>query len=334
MKIIDDIQAIDQSQWKELNNSSQTGNVFQTKEWYDFCNCQPLFEAFFYALFNDRNKIRGVVVGYIQKDGGILKQFLSRRAIIQGGPLLADDILNKELDLLLKYVAKSLRGKAIYIETRNFNDYSKYKDIFNLNGFNYIPHLNFHIDTTNIDVVNKNLHRNKRRQIKASEKEGVFIDSTPTIDDVKVFYALLRNMYRTKVKTPLPPISYFESLYETHFAKFLLVKKENEIIGGLVILVQNNKTVYQLFLCGLDGKYSGIYPSVMGTYAGLQFAAEHNCPRCDLMGAGKPDEDYGVRDFKAGFGGNLVEHGRYCMILNSFLYRIGFWGVKILKRIK
>ena len=53
----------------------------------------------------------------------------------------------------------------------------------------------------------------------------------------------------------------------------------------------------------------------------------------DMMGAGKPDEDYGVRDFKARFGGKLVEEGRFVHIAHPLLYKIGKWGVKLLKKI-
>jgi lipid II:glycine glycyltransferase (peptidoglycan interpeptide bridge formation enzyme) len=49
------------------------------------------------------------------------------------------------------------------------------------------------------------------------------------------------------------------------------------------------------------------------------------------MGAGKPDEPYGVRDFKAEFGGELVERGRFLCIRKPLLYKIGTLGVKWLK---
>ena len=53
-----------------------------------------------------------------------------------------------------------------------------------------------------------------------------------------------------------------------------------------------------------------------------------------MMGAGKPDEEYGVRDFKAEFGGELVEHGRFLCITKSVLYQIGVIGINTLKKIK
>jgi lipid II:glycine glycyltransferase (peptidoglycan interpeptide bridge formation enzyme) len=49
------------------------------------------------------------------------------------------------------------------------------------------------------------------------------------------------------------------------------------------------------------------------------------------MGAGKPDELYGVRDFKMEFGGEQVEYGRFLYVRKSMLYAIGKLAVKWLK---
>ena len=53
-----------------------------------------------------------------------------------------------------------------------------------------------------------------------------------------------------------------------------------------------------------------------------------------MMGAGVPDVPDGVRDFKAEFGGELVEHGRFLCVSKPIQYKIGVMGVKILKKIK
>ena len=52
-----------------------------------------------------------------------------------------------------------------------------------------------------------------------------------------------------------------------------------------------------------------------------------------MMGAGTPNEAYGVRDFKARFGGKEVEHGRFIQLCKPMLYAIGKVGVKILKKL-
>lgn len=308
-------------------------NWFQTEECFSFYQSLGFIEPFRCSV--ERNGVeKGRIVGYIQKDGGRLKQFFSRRAIINGGPMLADDITADELMGLLTKCKRELKKKAIYIETRNFDDYARYKEIFSRAGFNYEPHYNFHVDTSSVDLVEANMGKSRKRDVKTSLRDGAVVVENPTIDEVKEFYGVLEHLYQTKVKTPLFPFSFFERLYHSSFGRFLLVKYDERIVGGTVCVCGEN-VMYEWFACGEDGVHKNIYPSTLATYAGIRYAAEHGYARFDMMGAGAPnDGGYGVRGFKAKFGGQLVEHGRFKCVLNKPLYLVGTLGVKIMKRIK
>lgn len=98
------------------------------------------------------------------------------------------------------------------------------------------------------------------------------------------------------------------------------------------MIVASTGCVYEWFECGLNSEYKEQYPSVMATYAGIQWAKEHGCARYDMMGAGEPGVPYGVRDFKSEFGGEMVEHGRYLCVRKPWLYRLGVAAVRLLKR--
>jgi lipid II:glycine glycyltransferase (peptidoglycan interpeptide bridge formation enzyme) len=50
-----------------------------------------------------------------------------------------------------------------------------------------------------------------------------------------------------------------------------------------------------------------------------------------MMGAGKPGDGYGVREFKSEFGGELVEHGRFLYVCKPQLYVLGKFMVRRLK---
>jgi lipid II:glycine glycyltransferase (peptidoglycan interpeptide bridge formation enzyme) len=72
----------------------------------------------------------------------------------------------------------------------------------------------------------------------------------------------------------------------------------------------------------------------MATYAAMEYALLNGMALFDFMGAGSPDEAYGVREFKSRFGGEEVEHGRFILILNPIMYSVGKIGLKILAKIK
>lgn len=334
---------IDRAKWQQLVRMSENGTWFQSPEAYDFFASQPaLFHPFVYAVTDADASLRGVCVGYVTLTDNPIKQFFSRRAVIIGGPALADDATDEEVFALMEQVKNgvgsnaSLSARPIYIETRNFNDYSRWKNAFSQAGFSYQPHLNFHVDTTSLEMVDSNIGKGRKRDIKTSLRDGAFVINQPTIEQVRAYYDILSVLYRTKVKTPLFPLSFFEALYAHPNGRFLLVglKDANErtvIIGGTVCVEYAGKCLYEWFVCGRDGEWKSIFPSSLATYAGIQYASQHQIPRFDMMGAGKPDEAYGVRDFKARFGGKEVEHGRFLCVTNPLLYRVGIIGINILK---
>ena len=332
MRIIDG-EHIDPVLWSELVEQSPMATWFQTREAYLFFDDLSFLEAFAVAVESD-GQLKGLTVGYIQKDGGKIKQFFSRRAIVVGGPLLSDEITDEELAFLLSALIKRLQRKAIFIEARNFNDYTRWRPVFERLGFGYEPHYDVQVDTTSMELVNSKLDRNRKRNIKKALDNGVVIDENPSADDLRRLYSMLEELYTTKVKTPLFPFEFFEKLRKIPSSRFFVAKNaEGQLLGGLVCVALEHRAVYAWLACGDDYNYKSLSPSVMVNYAGVSYAAREGMPRFDFMGAGKPDDGgYGVRDFKLKFGGELVEYGRYVHVCNRLLFGIGKMAVKVLKK--
>ena len=285
---------IDPQQWNELVLSSPTATWFQTKEAYEFYaalsselipfafgieECRG-DEAMRQLGDKDGSRLVGVIVGYITRERNAIKQFFTRRAIIIGGPLLAEDISNEALSMLLTSLKNlpSLQGGAggrlpIFIETRNFHDYSRWKEVFQNAGFAYQPHLNFHVDTSSMELVERRLGKNRKRDIKTSIRDGAMIIEHPTIEQVRTYYALLKHLYTTKIKTPLFSWDFFEKLHAHPNGRFILVELNGEIIGGTVCVELPNRCLYEWFVCGRDGEWKSIFPSSLATYAGIRYAA-------------------------------------------------------------
>lgn len=324
---------IDSQEWSGLVKSSPVATWFQTHEAFGFFDGLSFLEAFAMAV-ESGGRLKGLVVGYIQKDGGSVKRFLSRRAVVLGGPLLADDISDEELLLLLNTLKDRVGKKVIFVETRNFNDYSRWRTTFEQCGFQYQPHYDIHVATTSLEVVNEHLGKSRKRDIRVSMRDGASVVLEPTLSQVQDFYDILNKLYTTKVKTPLFPLEFFEKLFACDNTAFLLVEYAGRIVGGTVCVGLPGVALYEMYACGEDGVQKTIFPSEVATFAGLQFAAENGYPKFDMMGAGSPnDGGYGVRDFKLKFGGELLELGRYDYVSKPLLYQIGKLGVRIMKKL-
>jgi len=321
---------IDIQQWQQLVDESPNASFFQSKACYDFYCSLSFLESFLLGV-EENNKLVALVCGYVIADGNKIKKFFSRRAIVPGGLLLSTDCSDEAIKFLVDETIKTLKKKAIYIEFRNFSDYSKYKNGIAKTGFCYQPHLNFHLNVTQRVNLLSRISESKVRQLKQTEKAGVIYEEARSENDIQEFYNQLQKLHKSKIKTPLFPIEFFLKIAKQSFSKFYVVKTGQHVLGG-IICVYDNKKVYEWFVCGTDTENSGSYPSVLATWAGIKFASENGFQTFDFMGAGKPDKKYGVRDFKAKFGGDLVEHGRF-LYKCSFLYYIGYLYVTILKKL-
>ncbi|MCR5444439.1 MAG: peptidoglycan bridge formation glycyltransferase FemA/FemB family protein [Bacteroidales bacterium] len=332
MKLLTDIDSINRQQWLALVDRSPVASIFQTPAMYDFYQSLQLYTTSIYAI-EEAGMLKGVVLCLIQKEGRGIKGRLTSRAIINGGPLLDSSISPKALQTLLNATIEHLSHRCIYIETRNLNDYSPWRDTFEQCGFSYESHYNFHIDTSDPSLADKRIDKSRRRRIRRATEAGATISQDTA--HLPVFYNILSDLYRTKIHKPLPPYTLFERLASTSFSHyFFILDPQGEVIGGQLILTLDHQVAYAWYCCGLDHEYHDLYPSIMANYAAIRYATDNRFVRYDMMGAGKPGEDYGVREFKAQFGGALVEHGRFLHVNNKPLFFAGKVALKLLGTIK
>ena len=326
MKLLLTYSDIDPQQWQSLVERSPYATWFQIPEAYAFYASLPDELTPFTIGVDEDGQLMGVVVGYTTRETNPIKQLFTCRSIVIGGPLLDESISDNAVTALLCAVKRVTRS-SIYVETRNFHDYSRWRHVFKQCGFAYQPHLNIQVACT----AEHTMSEQRQRQVKKAIKNGAEICEALSEQEIRDWYQILRQLYRQKVRTPLWSEDFFLQFYRNGVGKFLLVKYEGKVIGGMMCPIFAGKAIYEWYVCGLDEEYKEQYPSVMATYAAIEYAKQNGIPMFDFMGAGVPDKPYGVRDFKMEFIGEVVEYGRYLHIRKPLMYKIGKWGVKILK---
>ena len=213
---------IDQQQWRELIQSSPVATWFQTPEAYAFYaalsselipfafgieECRG-DEAMRQLGDKDGDRLVGVIVGYITRERNAIKQYFTRRAIIIGGPVIDEDATAEEVAALLNAVKKLQRSdlqpkgrttatrstglSPIYIETRNFHDYSKWKSVFETNGFAYQPHYDIHVHCNAAHTMSEQ----RIRQVKKALKNGATICEAQSEQEIRDWYRILSQLYR------------------------------------------------------------------------------------------------------------------------------------------
>jgi len=336
-----DIKVLLASGWEEFITSHPDGTIFQSPDMYE--------------LFALTSRMKPLAVGVIDPEGGRLKGILlgaviremkgpagyfSARTVIYGGPLIDPNADHKDviLNSLLNELIRLAKNKSVFIQFRNFFDQTENLPLFTAKDFQMRDRLNLLVDTSNPEMVRKHMSSTRLRQIKKGLESGARIIEPDHENQIDEFYDILFRLYRYKVKKPLPSRDFFLNFYHISKSNRLgiirLVEFDGKIIGGIISPVTPGKTIYEWYVCGLDKTYREAYPSVLATWAAIDYAAKNNIPRFDFMGVGVPDRDYGVRDFKARFGGEMVNYGRFARINNKLIYTVSELGYNVLSLIK
>jgi serine/alanine adding enzyme len=327
--------AVDAKCWNTLLKINSFATPFQSPEYFEFINSVPGFSAEVFAV-EEKNELQALCVVTFQKEKGI-RSFFSKRAIIYGGPLFTDTE-NGEIALnsLLVAINKKIERNVIYIETRNLNDYSSKKDCFYKNGWKYEPYLNIQIllkGKSRVDILGS-MKYNRRREIQLSIKEGVTSKEAENVGEVSILYYILFELYKKRIGLPLPGLDFFINLFYSPIGKVFIIKHKEQVIGGSFCLFFPDKPIYTIYYCSLRNYHPRIFPTHLAILAAIDFGLKNNLNKLDFMGAGKPDIEYGVRAYKLEFGGELVEQGRFIRIVHPLLFKVGKFGLTILKKIK
>ena len=328
--------------WDAFVQVHPEGSVLQSHFCYQLFDSTVNFDPVLIYCLDEDDHIVGLLLGVVIKEEGWLKKSFSSRTVIYGGPLVEVGVEAPAavFQVLLQRLVDLVKHRSIFIQFRPSFDLSAFQPVFEQLHFRHTPRLNLLVDTTNRERMVRGMSASRLRQIKQSIKNGAEIIIPDKASQIDEFYHLLSNLYRHKVKKPLPDKSFFHAFFETTHdgrnGQIFLIRHQQRIIGGIMAPGFAGNTLFEWYVCGLDEEYRSrhIYPSVLATWAAIDYAIKTGYRQFDFMGVGKPNVPYGVRDFKMRFGGTVVNYGRYIRINNKFIYMLAEFGYNILSLMK
>lgn len=326
----------DPLRWRDL--CAEAGaTVFQSPQMAGYLDEIPGHRALAVGV-EVGGRLAATILADTAKEKGLKGPF-SARSVITGGPVIAPWASPREevVSALLKGYEDSLPAGVIYTEVRNLEDRGQDRSAFEASGYSYEDHANFLVDLApDPDEVMARIHPTKRRQIRKALKEGAEIVTDPTAEELQSLYSILQELYSRRVKKPLPPSEFLTKLHLLNSAepsaRVFVVRVADRVVGGIVCPITEGRTIYEWYVCG--SRIAGsAHPSVLATWAPIEWGCLNGYAFFDFMGAGKPGEEYGVREFKRGFGGREVDFGRQRKVHKPLLMAVGRTGLGIMRRL-
>lgn len=327
------VNALPEDTWRAYVERHPAGAIFHTPEMFQVLGRTKNHRPALWAALDGHGQVLALLpIVQITLLGGPLRR-LATRAVAYGSVLCDRSSAGEEaLASLLHTYTQETERTALFTELRNLSDYSAVQSVLNQCGFIYEDHLNYLIDLNRpLEQVMSNIGARTRKHIRQGLRKGdVIVEQVTDPSQVRICCDLIRKSY-TAAHIPLADRSLFEAasdvLSPRGMAQFWLARAGDTYAAASVEL--RYKDVIYGWYSGVDRQYADLSPGELLMWHVLQWGVENGYKVYDFGGAGKPGEEYGVRDFKAKFGGKLVCFGRNTCIHSPRLLRLSEFGYRI-----
>jgi CelD/BcsL family acetyltransferase involved in cellulose biosynthesis len=330
------VRQLDETRWREFVDNHPHSQVFHTPEMSQVFARAGKHHPTQWAAVNDDGGVLALLLPVeLALLNGPLRPWTTR-AVVYGSVLCAPGAESQSaLSALLRTYRNEAKSGALFTELRNLSDLSDTQPILRENGFTYSDHLNFLVDTSlPVDAVWNNIHKSARKKIKqALNRNQLDIEEADDRSQVATCYNILQKTYAT-AHVPLADRSLFEAAFDVLHAKgmvkFLLGRVRDTYVAASVALLY--KDVIYGWYRGFDRSWAEYLPNDVMVWHILKWGAENGYRTFDFGGAGRPDEKYGPRSFKAKFGGRLVNYGRNLCVHAPFRLRMSETAYHVARR--
>ena len=305
--------ALGDGKWEQFVRDHPKGSIFHTPAMVQVFESAKRHRPIAMAAVDRSGEVLALVVStVIQTLPGPLG-VVSSRSIFYAEPLCRDDLLGQQaLYRLMAAHDARVRWTVLFAEVRCLRAPGMEQPPLEAAGYEHMNHLNFIGDLTQpADALWKGLARQCRGSLRHAEKAGVTVSELTGPDTVEQTYPLLLASYE-HAGVPMADPSLFASairvLGPSGELKVFGAFYEDRLVGADFVLLYK-KTAYDWYRG--TRRLRSVYAGESLVWHQMQWAKSSGYEIYDYGGAGWPNIPYGVRDFKAKFGGELVDYGRY-----------------------
>ena len=329
------VNSLNEQVWREFVDQHPQGNIFHTPEMFHVFErtrgCQPKL----WAAVGDSGQVLALLLPVqITLVEGLLRH-LTTRSIAYGSVLYSLDPDGEEaLTVLMRTYLREARHKALFTELRHLSDSRPIQTVLNQCGFIYEDYQDYLIDVDrSIEDIWQSITKGCRKSIRKFRNKEVVISEIHDRSDLPIFYNLLQQTYK-RAGVPLADISLFEAVFDIlvpkGMAKMLVARVKNDHVAAS--LEAPYKDMIYSWYSGFDRDSRAVNPNDGLVWYILEWGAKNGYRCYDFGGAGVAGEAYRVRDFKAKYGGRLVNFGRHTCVHAPFVLAISRVGYQFYRQ--
>jgi len=334
---IEVVRSIPHDVWDHYTDGNPSANIFHTRQFIDCFAGSSKYVPHVFFLQEDSSPVACLIAVQTK----ILTSFprFSSRSIVFGGISCADDVteryLSKHIGTLVHEYDESMRAQTLFTEIRNMTDQTSRIIPLIRSGYKFNPHLNYLIDLRQGDsAIWEEFSGDQRRMLKRAEKTGMEITELSEPAQIDVFHQLVSRVY-SRARLPFLAKAIFEEAWlrlgPLGRLRMTLARHNGNVVAGRAALVYHGR-VFDWF-AGSSAEGDKVNANAALVWEMVSWGCKSGYEIFDFGGAGDPNVEYGVREFKSRFQGHLVNFGRFIRVYSPSRYRASEMAYAALRRV-
>ncbi|MEZ6092355.1 MAG: GNAT family N-acetyltransferase [Pirellulaceae bacterium] len=322
-------------EWDAYVWNHPKGSIFHTFAMHRVFNATPMHQSLAAAWRSDSGRIVAMIPAVRVETLSGVASYIASRSIWYAEPLCdASREGQQGLANLIEWHDKQVKHGTLFSEIRPLLAAGHEKQVLQQKGFEHYDYLNFVVDVSQPeDALWRKVSKSGRHSIRKSERRGVEVSIVDAPEAVERTYAMITESYK-RAAVPLASIELFKRAYAllpegvlcTRIATF----EGRDVAAGFGLRYGDR------FFAWYGGalRVPTISPFDCLTWDEIRWCSQNGIKYYDFGGAGKPHEPYGPRIFKAKFGGDCVQYGRYQRVHAPVRYNLASAVYKSIRQIK
>lgn len=324
------VRDLDEARWRRFVDGEPAGNVFQTPEMFEVFRRAAGHRPELWAALDGPDVAAVFTPVHVTAPGLPLPSMTSRA--VAYGSILAERSERgaSAARLVLQRYRAAVGRRSLFTELRCLDDHDWLRPVLDGAGFTFERHLNYLVAVDRdpeeiLGTISRSTRKRIRRGLRAGDVQVAEVRDRAELGE---WYRVLCGTYR-HARVPVPDLSLFTAAFDVLVPRGMIgffAARVGGVMAACSAELRYKDTVYGWY-GGSDRSFGALAPNEILMWHVLEWSSRSGCRVYDFGGAGSPDEEYGVRDFKAKFGGRLVDFGRYTCVharLRTSLGRLAY----------
>lgn len=307
------------AEWDEFVKAHPKGSILHTTSMIRCEESTKRHEPYAFGAIDANGDLCALLVSVRVSTLDGIASALSSRAIMYAEPIYVDtEAGNHGVRRLIEQHDLDMSRNTLFAEVRPLFDCPKSHDPFLESSYQRLGYINYELPINHPEeVLFRRMNEKRRNNVRSAIRKGVRVEEVDLKNGIDDFYRLVAESY-CRSQVPIVDTTLFTAVaneFCSSQVRLLIARYQGVPVATGCFLAYKDRVI-----CWYAGMHRipGVYSMVLVFWEAIRQYSQEGYTIFDFAGAGWQGEEFGPGKFKAKFGGEQTNHGRYRKVYSTW----------------